>query len=173
MEKVWSIQYLRAIAALGVVIFHSLESSEHRFIVGQAGVDLFFIISGFIMASLMSGPEGKPGIFLGRRLLRIVPLYWIATFAALFVTWIKPNFFRSMDPSVSNTILSLFFVPHESATGIAPVLTPLAATGLAVTMILAAIVHGRRGEPQMIIVNAVLLALALFVAIMRFGPQAF
>lgn len=60
-----------------------------------------------------------------------------------------------------------------AATGIAPVLTPLAATGLAITMILAAIVHGRRGEPQMIIVNAVLLVLALFVAIMRFGPQAF
>ena len=60
-----------------------------------------------------------------------------------------------------------------AATGIAPVLTPIAATGLAVTMILAAIVHGRRGEPQMIIVNAVLLVLALFVAIMRFGPQAF
>lgn len=60
-----------------------------------------------------------------------------------------------------------------AATGIAPVLTPLAATGLAVTMILAAIVHARRREPQMIIVNAVLLALALFVAIMRFGPQSF
>ncbi len=60
-----------------------------------------------------------------------------------------------------------------AAIGIAPVLTPLAATGLAITMILAAIVHGRRGEPQMIIVNAVLLVLALFVAIMRFGPQAF
>lgn len=60
-----------------------------------------------------------------------------------------------------------------AATGIAPVLTPLAATGLAVTMILAAIVHGRRREPQMILVNAVLLALALFVAIMRFGPQSF
>lgn len=60
-----------------------------------------------------------------------------------------------------------------AATGIAPVLTPLAATGLAVTMILAAIVHGRRREPQMIAVNAVLLVLALFVAIMRFGPQAF
>ncbi len=60
-----------------------------------------------------------------------------------------------------------------AATGIAPVLTPIAATGLAVTMILAAIVHGRRREPQMIAVNAVLLVLALFVAIMRFGPQAF
>lgn len=122
MEKVWSIQYLRAIAALGVVIFHTLESSQHRFIVGQAGVDLFFIISGFIMASLMSGPEDKPGIFLGRRIARIVPLYWIATFAALFVTWIKPNFFQRMDVSAHNTILSLFFIPHDSATGVAPVL---------------------------------------------------
>lgn len=59
------------------------------------------------------------------------------------------------------------------ATGIAPILTPIAAVGLAITMVLAAVVHARRGETQLIVVNVVLFALALFVAIMRFGPQAF
>lgn len=55
-------------------------------------------------------------------------------------------------------------------TGIAPILTPLAATGLAVTMLLAAVTHYRRGEHQVIGVNVVLLLLAAFVAWGRFGP---
>lgn len=59
------------------------------------------------------------------------------------------------------------------ALDIAPVLVPLAATGLAVTMALAAAVHARRGENDKIAANAVLLVLAVFVAVMRFGPQAF
>jgi uncharacterized membrane protein YphA (DoxX/SURF4 family) len=58
-------------------------------------------------------------------------------------------------------------------TGIAPILTPIAATGLAANMVGAAIVHNRRKEYQMIGVNAVLFALAAFVAIMRFGPYAY
>lgn len=56
---------------------------------------------------------------------------------------------------------------------IAPVLVPLAALGLAATMIGAAVVHARRKETPMIAVNVVLLALALFVAWGRFGPYAF
>ena len=58
-------------------------------------------------------------------------------------------------------------------TGIAPILTPIAATGLAANMVGAAIVHNRRKEYQMIGANAVLFALAAFVAIMRFGPYAY
>lgn len=58
-------------------------------------------------------------------------------------------------------------------TGIASVLTPLAAAGLALMMLLAIGVHVRRSEPQGIAVAAVLLALAAFVAWGRFGPYAF
>lgn len=58
-----------------------------------------------------------------------------------------------------------------AALGIATFLTPLAAVGLAVTMIVAAVVHLRRDEP--IVTNVVLGGLALFVAVMRFGPEAF
>ena len=60
-----------------------------------------------------------------------------------------------------------------AALDIAPVLTPLAAGGLAVMMVLAAVVHARRKEYPFIGVNVVLGGLALLVAIMRFGPQAF
>ena len=57
--------------------------------------------------------------------------------------------------------------------GVAEVLTPLAAAGLVVVMALAAATHARRKESQMIVVNAVLLALAGFVAWGRFGPYSF
>jgi uncharacterized membrane protein YphA (DoxX/SURF4 family) len=58
-------------------------------------------------------------------------------------------------------------------TGIAPVLTPIAAAGLSLTMVLAAVVHVRRKEFNAIPINAVLFVLALFVAIMRFGPYSY
>jgi uncharacterized membrane protein YphA (DoxX/SURF4 family) len=54
------------------------------------------------------------------------------------------------------------------ATGIAKILTPLAAVGLAIIMVLAALYHGRKGETREVAVNVVLFALAAFVAIGRF-----
>ena len=58
-------------------------------------------------------------------------------------------------------------------TGIAPILTPLAASGLVVLMALAAITHLRRKESQVVGINAVLLILAAAVAILRFGPYSY
>ncbi|MBE1591923.1 DoxX family protein [Nonomuraea angiospora] len=60
-----------------------------------------------------------------------------------------------------------------AALGIVPVLTPLAAAGLVIVMIGAAVVHARRKEYQGIAINAVLLALAAVVAWGRFGPYSF
>lgn len=59
-----------------------------------------------------------------------------------------------------------------AATGIAPVLTPLAAAGLVIVMIGAMITHARRKEPQAIAFNVVLLILAAVVAWGRFGPHS-
>jgi DoxX-like family len=59
-----------------------------------------------------------------------------------------------------------------SVTGIAPVLTPLAAVGIAALMAGAGVVHARRGEFAFIGVVAVLFVAAAFVAWGRFGPYA-
>jgi uncharacterized membrane protein YphA (DoxX/SURF4 family) len=69
-------------------------------------------------------------------------------------------------------ILAALGLILPAATGIATVLTPLAATGLVVTMILAGIVHVRRGEQSKLPINIVLLILAAIVAWGRFGPYS-
>jgi len=56
-----------------------------------------------------------------------------------------------------------------AATGILPILTPIAATGLAVIMVLAIVTHARRKESQAIVFTVVLLAVSAFVALGRFG----
>ncbi len=54
-------------------------------------------------------------------------------------------------------------------TGVAPVLTPIAATGLAIIQVLAIVAHLRRGEAKVIAFNAVLLLAAVFIAVFRFA----
>ncbi len=56
---------------------------------------------------------------------------------------------------------------------VAPVLVAIAAVGVVLLMLGAAATHLRRGERQMVPVNLVIAAIALFIAIMRFGPEAF
>lgn len=70
-------------------------------------------------------------------------------------------------------ILGALGLVLPAALGIAPILTPIAATGLAVVMVLAAVTHGRRHEPRAIAFNAVLFIAAVIVAWGRFGPYAF
>ena len=60
-----------------------------------------------------------------------------------------------------------------AAFGFAEILTPVAAAGLAVTMVGAVAVHVRRGETTVLAPPAVLGVLAVVVAILRFGPYSF
>ncbi|MCL2515048.1 MAG: DoxX family protein [Microbacteriaceae bacterium] len=60
-----------------------------------------------------------------------------------------------------------------AATGIAPILTPIAAAALAVVMIGALIVHLRRGEGKQAPITIVLFVLTAAVAVLRFGPYHF
>jgi len=69
--KLRSIQVLRAVAAISVVLFHFTKGD---FAIGPAGVDLFFVISGFIMAKVSLGR--RAGSFLADRVWRIYPLYF-------------------------------------------------------------------------------------------------
>ncbi|MEP6650441.1 MAG: DoxX family protein [Lapillicoccus sp.] len=73
----------------------------------------------------------------------------------------------------SMEILGALGLVLPAATSIAPILTPIAAVGLIVVMIGAAITHLRRREPAIVPVNLVLLVLAAVVAWGRFGPYHF
>lgn len=95
-----SIQYLRAIAALLIVLTHIAFKDQQyslgnfKFDAGVFGVDIFFVISGFIIYFVsVNKPSGLKGIisFLKHRVIRIIPLYWILTGAALIIYIIMPE----------------------------------------------------------------------------------
>jgi exopolysaccharide production protein ExoZ len=123
--QIAAIQILRAIAAVSVSIGHAqafigipMERQGQVFgwsflLPWGAGVDLFFVISGFIMVysseKLFAAPGGA-ATFGWRRLSRIVPLYWCATalFVAKMVVQHKPL------PDAPSLITSLLFVPWDT-----------------------------------------------------------
>lgn len=112
----YNLHLLRVIAALGVVYFHttSVAGLKLDWDVGSRGVDVFFVISGFIIAYIGTS---KPEQFFRRRLIRVVPFYWAATAFVFAMVSVAPALFRSTTSSVPHLIASLLFLPHESATG--------------------------------------------------------
>lgn len=126
-----SVQCLRGVAALLVVLFHLLIV-EGRFGVGEpllpsfvrfadAGVDLFFVISGFVMVIVARGRYGSPSEarrFLARRAWRVVPPYWFYTTLVVVLMAVMPGVANSSyaDQSIA---ASYFLWPHSQL----PVLT--------------------------------------------------
>lgn len=111
---------MRAIAALMVVITHSAYKvnqlsvdSKISFGVGGFGVDLFFMISGFVIFMSVSGKNIKIKDFIYDRIVRIIPLYWIVTTLALFVFVYEPRLVNSSGGGV-NIINSYFLIPSDS-----------------------------------------------------------
>ena len=102
-----SVQILRAIAAGMVVVYHvqvDLVSAAGatpglpNLTVGAAGVDIFFVISGFIMVYASERQFGAPGgwrSFLLRRIIRICPLYWAVTAFHVLVAMAAPGLFST------------------------------------------------------------------------------
>jgi exopolysaccharide production protein ExoZ len=108
MHMLWGVQYLRAVAALSVLLFHASLGAGGKDAFGTGGVDIFFVISGFLMFQIASF-EPPSWRFIKDRLKRIVPAYWIVTgiVAALqIVGMTERSSFDSM-----HLIKSLFFLP--------------------------------------------------------------
>ncbi|WP_046116756.1 acyltransferase family protein [Ensifer aridi] len=112
MKTIHGIQYLRAAAALAVVIFHAAEKTGHHFAIGAAGVDVFFVISGFIMWVISDHRAVTPAKFIADRVRRIVPVYWLAT--AVMVAGAMAGLFPNMVLTPEHVLSSLFFVPARS-----------------------------------------------------------
>jgi peptidoglycan/LPS O-acetylase OafA/YrhL len=110
-----SIQLLRAIAALSVVYVHCTTAGDYNFFsTGAFGVDIFFIISGFIIAYMVSKPFEN---FLIKRIIRIVPLYFMATVTMTLTVIFFPYFIRSTTISMSGFIKSILFIPGPENRG--------------------------------------------------------
>ncbi len=117
------IQILRAVAALMVVAHHAtimLWERDHlpvgNWRNGAAGVDLFFVISGFVMtissAPLLGGAVAHPArTFLARRVERVVPMYWLVTTAKVLVLLLLPSLGLNALGSVRHVVCSYLFFP--------------------------------------------------------------
>lgn len=115
-----NIQALRAFAALNVVFYHilgasiSYEMPAPLFLFlkdwGQNGVDIFFIISGFLMIFIHEKNPKSSFEFIKNRVERIVPVYWLLTLAYLSLAFIIPSAFNSLNIGSSKIIYSFLFI---------------------------------------------------------------
>jgi peptidoglycan/LPS O-acetylase OafA/YrhL len=112
-KNLQSLQVLRAVAATSVVYFHIGAVPEF----GSFGVDIFFVISGFVMAMIITGGQ-SPYTFAISRLARIVPLYWILTTGLLLLAAVKPELLNSTTADLGNYLKSLFFIPYVKENGL-------------------------------------------------------
>jgi len=120
MRQFVSIQFLRGFAAMLVLVSHVAEGPigdtahiSHPFPVGASGVDIFFVISGFIMWSSTAQRPNDVLAFWTARAVRIVPLYWIYTFLTLI--WYVYNNEIPATFRYSEIVRSLLFVPFTNS----------------------------------------------------------
>ncbi|WP_439588457.1 acyltransferase family protein [Hydrogenophaga sp.] len=131
-DTVLPIQYLRGIAAM-MVVYHHTRGQIPAFegylpgSFGTAGVDIFFVISGFIMYVTTAGTTIGAGEFMMRRIIRVAPLYWLLT-SLMCLIWIAaPSLFKTLILTPQTFVQSLLFIPHYSLSfpdNIFPLLVP-------------------------------------------------
>jgi exopolysaccharide production protein ExoZ len=114
-----NIQALRAFAAINVILFHVISigntypGKSNYFQVfdgwGANGVDIFFVISGFIMLYTQMTRRKSPLDFIKSRALRIIPIYWLITIFVALLYFALPTLFRSKGIDPFWLLSSLFF----------------------------------------------------------------
>ncbi len=123
---------LRAVAALGVLTLHVANEKVtlfgggpgpfKNFLIGAAGVDLFFVISGFVMvysSESLFGRADAPKIFFLRRLARIAPLYWAVTIAIIAYIYAAHGAKLWEIYSPASLAASFLFWPYPRVDGLA------------------------------------------------------
>jgi exopolysaccharide production protein ExoZ len=125
MKKILSIQAARGLAALMVVGFHA-QSIDHKYLtepflphffnIGQTGVDLFFVVSGFVMAITTRQRRGLADSrrFLANRFFRIYPTYWLYFCALAVVYFTMPGLINSSQGGKVDLVRSFFLLPSDS-----------------------------------------------------------
>lgn len=118
------VQYLRGLAALLVVVFHlgskfgELTGGDAHLDTFKSGVDIFFIISGFVIVySTRCGTSLTPWNFMVRRLLRIAPLYWATTLGFIAVLLVLPQVVKTSRLDWMHALSGLLFLPARNPVG--------------------------------------------------------
>lgn len=126
MNRLQNIQALRGVAVLSVLFFH-LVVIERKYggantllpdwlQFGMFGVDLFFVISGFVMVTVTRGIFRAPNRafqFLYHRVSRIYPLYWVYTTLALAVFLVQPTWVNSSQGNLVDIPASYLLLPSD------------------------------------------------------------
>lgn len=133
-NRLFNVQALRLVAAGGVALSHGADllvphDAAHRLfwaVPWTAGVDLFFVISGFIMLLLTEGRFGSPrsaSLFLRRRVARILPAYWFFTAIVVAAVIAAGGQLKGTTADGSQIATSLAFIPWPRGDGkLVPVL---------------------------------------------------
>lgn len=100
-----------------MVVVHTdaiLAGMHLRFptVIGSGGVDLFFVVSGFVMIHTTDRRRVTPHDFFLNRLIRIAPLYWLLTIAMYAGTVVMPGLFGHAAEPIGNLLKSLAFIPY-------------------------------------------------------------
>ena len=124
--RVQTIQALRAVAALLVVVYHAFDMWDLRigpglsWTNGAAGVDIFFVVSGFVMVvssqRLLSQPRGWL-TFMRHRIVRIVPLYWLLTTLKLALVVFFADLALRSNLDLDYVVRSYLFLPVVDSAG--------------------------------------------------------
>jgi len=114
-ERIESLQVLRFVAALSVAAGHLPGSPLNALSLKGFGVDVFFVISGFIICLVADGRS--PGEFLWDRVARVVPAYWALTLGVTAVALVAPSLLNSTTADPMLVLQSLLFMPFMKASG--------------------------------------------------------
>lgn len=122
----YSVQYARVFAATLVVIAHLsgfiLSSPPEIGNLGGFGVDIFFVISGFIMWNTSHNKTSMD--FLVRRFIRLCPVYWVYTILLVIIAVIPGRLAPNIEVSTQSLLKSFLFIPFFNSTkGIQPLLS--------------------------------------------------
>lgn len=123
-----SLQGTRAVAAMLVVLFHlgstlalskyfGIDALAVPFKFGSAGVEFFFVLSGFIILSVHAKDIDRPdrlAAYIRKRISRIFPIYWIIFLSIFVVAMLLSGFRDNVPKDVSHVLASLLLIPQEA-----------------------------------------------------------
>ena len=123
VKTLYSIELARGLAALSIFVFHLVTEFQKTYgniddlprlkIFLSSGVDLFFIISGFLMVHTTQSLQNRsPKEFLAKRFNRIFPAYWLVLSGLIAIYLLKPQWFPTLVKSQASLVDNIFLLPH-------------------------------------------------------------